>query len=259
MTTLRRYSGLFYAAVSIGCVLLIWELSTAGQPEGAYFPTPQQVVIAFRKVWDEGYLDAPLASSLLISMKRLMAGWILSLLIGLLVGFAMYFSRVVQAIVLPWLAFYRPLPPLAYLSLIVLWLGIDEKSKIVLLILAGLPPALIGTLTALESVRQERVEAARSIGLNRLKMIRLIYLPSIGPSFLMNARVAFGACFAALIGAEMIASSSGLAWMVIAATNRSALDVALVGVLVMAAIALVFDFVLLRLQHALVPWAVHEQ
>jgi taurine transport system permease protein len=259
MTTLRKFSGLLYAAVSIGSVLVLWELSTAGQSDGAYFPTPQQVVRAFRSVWNEGYLDATLTSSLLISMKRLLAGWMLSLLLGLVIGYAMYFNRVVQAIVLPWLAFYRPLPPLAYLSLIVLWLGIDETSKIVLLILAGLPPALIGTLTALESVRQERVEAARSIGLSRTKMIRLIYLPSIAPSFLMNARVAFGACFAALIGAEMIASSSGLAWMVIAATNRSALDVAIVGVFVMAAIALVFDYALLRLQHALVPWAVHEQ
>ncbi|MGE0237642.1 MAG: ABC transporter permease [Parvibaculaceae bacterium] len=252
-------SGAALAVISLGSVLALWQIATSGQNAHALFPSPGRVAAAFVDVVQNGYLGAPLAASVAISLQRLIIGWVLCLSIGVALGFAMHFNRIVRESVLPWLAFYRPLPPLAYLSLLVLWLGVGETSKVVLLVLAGLPPLIIGTYTSLAGVREERVQGARSIGLSPWQMVRLIYAPSVAPAVLVSARIAFGACFAALIGAEMIASSSGVAWMIIAATNRSAIDVVIVGVVIMAAIALVFDYALRRAQQVLVPWAAHEQ
>lgn len=257
----RHLSGPFYTALSLGLVLLAWSLFTSGRVTGAHtlFPAPGQVAETITDIWAHGYLGASLGGSVAISLQRLLSGWILCLALGGVLGVAMHFNRVVCEAMQPWLAFYRPLPPLAYLSLLVLWLGVGETSKVVLLVLAGLPVVIIGTHTAMSAVKAERIQSGQSFGLDFPQMLRLVYLPSIGPSFLVNARVAFGACFAALIGAEMIASSSGVSWMIIAATNRGAIDVAVAGIAVMAAIALVFDYALRRVQTLLLPWAAHEQ
>lgn len=259
----RRGIALLYGpaggAVSICAVLAIWQFSTAGPAGGGFFPSPRDVVAAFADVVRNGYIGASLGGSIAISMKRLLAGWLLCLALGAAGGFAMHFSRTTRDVLMPWLAFYRPLPPLAYLSLLVLWLGVGEVSKVVLLVMAGLPPVVIGTMTVLGAVKEERIQGARSAGLGPWQLVTLVYAPSVAPAFMVSARIAFGACFAALIGAEMIASSSGIAWMIIAATNRGAIDVALVGVITMATLALALDLLLRRIQTALVPWAVHEQ
>lgn len=245
-------------AISLGAVAILWFLFTGGEGAGL-FPSPAAVAAAFVRVLEEGYLGASLGESLRVSLGRLLAGWGICVTAGVLAGFAMNRWAVLRDMATPWLAFYRPLPPLAYLSLIVLWLGVGEGSKITLLVLAGLPPVMIGTMTALQAVRQDRREALLSMGAGpRLVFLHLL-LPTALPAILVNARIAFGACFAALIGAEMIAANSGVAWMVIAATNRGAVDVALVGVLTMSALALAADFLLRRLQHRLAPWTAHEQ
>ncbi len=247
------------AAISFSLVIVMWFLLTRNATGAALFPSPEQVAAAFQRIVREGYLGSPLGESIKISLQRIALGWSVCILLGVILGFAMNASAVVRDAVMPWLAFYRPLPPLAYLSLIVLWLGVGETSKITLLVLAGLPPVMIGTMTALQAVRPERVEAFRSMGVGPWQTLAQLYFPTALPAILVSVRISFGACFAALIGAEMIASESGIAWMVIAATNRGATDVAMVGVLLMSAIALAVDMALRLLQTHLVPWTKHEQ
>lgn len=247
------------AAISFTALFALWFFLTWGRAGGGLFPSPGQVVGAAVEIWRNGYLGTTLGQSLAISLQRIAVGWSICVALGVVLGFAMNASAGVRNAIMPWLAFYRPLPPLAYLSLIVLWLGVGELSKTTLLIMAGLPPVMIGALTALQAVRNERVEAFRSMGVGPWRTLVSLYLPTALPAILVSSRIAFGACFAALIGAEMIAANSGIAWMVIAATNRGAVDVALVGVLMMSAIALIVDLALRKLQDRLAPWTKHEQ
>lgn len=247
------------AMLSFAVVFALWFFLTLNQSGAGTFPSPSQVLAAFGRVAREGYLGAALGESIAISFRRIAVGWGICVVLGIGLGFAMNTSRFARDSIMPWLAFYRPLPPLAYLSLIVLWFGVGETSKTALLILAGLPPVMIGTMTGLHGVRQERLEAFRSIGVGPWRTQTQLYLPTALPAILISLRIAFGACFAALIGAEMIAANSGVAWMVIAATNRGAVDVALVGVLMMSAIALAVDLALRLIQNRLVPWVAHEQ
>lgn len=244
-----------YSVATIVVLLALWFAVTAGgMVPASSLPGPAGVWEAFRSWVRDGYQDASFMSSLSISMMRLALGWLLAVLIGAAIGLLSGINPYAHAIIDPWIELYRAVPPLAYVSLLVLWLGVGEGSKIVLLILSGLPPVAVATSAAVRGVRRERVEASLSLGVGRVDLLRYVVGPSVLPSILTGARVAFGYSFAALIGAEIIAAKSGIAWVVITATNKGDLPTVIAGVLIMGVIAFVIDRGLRVLQLRLTPW-----
>jgi taurine transport system permease protein len=154
----------------------------------------------------------------------------------------------------PLIEFYRPIPPLAYLPLIVIWCGIGELSKVLLIYLAIFAPIAIATATGVRTVDPTRLRAAQSLGATRAQLIRHVILPSALPDILTGVRIGLGVGWSTLVAAELIAATSGLGFMVQSAAQFLVTDVVVLGILVIALIAFAMEMGLRALQHKLVPW-----
>jgi taurine transport system permease protein len=163
-------------------------------------------------------------------------------------------NQVLKALVDPLIEFYRPIPPLAYLPLIVIWFGIGEVSKVLLIFLAIFAPVVVATTAGVLAVDPIRVRVAQSLGASRLQVVRFVVLPSALPTIMTGIRIALGAGWSTLVAAELIAATRGLGFMIQSASQFLATDLVVGGILIIALVAFLFEIVLRRLQRHLSPW-----
>lgn len=245
-----------YSIASITVVGIAWWVVTAVQIFPAVLlPSPGAVWQDFVSVSTTGYNGSSIWINLEISLSRLAVGFAFVILIGVPLGLLMGRNRVIKGILDPLLEFYRPLPALAYMSLLIIWFGIGETSKVIVLALAGLPPVIVTTAAAARSVRIERIEGARSLGLRGFSLFRYVIAPSCLPDILTGIRVGFGLSFAAIVAAELLASTSGIGWMVWNASEYAVSTVVIIGIVLMGIIGVLVDWALSSLRKRLVPWA----
>lgn len=236
-------------------VLALWYLAThRGWVKPLFLPAPDAVWGQFVEVWSEGFADATLAAHIGWSALRVFGAFSLAVLTALPVGIMMGVNRVARGIFDPLVEFYRPLPPLAYLPLVVIWLGIDESSKIVLIYLAMFAPLALSARAGVKSVAIEQIHAAYSMGATRGQVLRHVIMPAALPEMLTGMRIAIGFGWTTLVAAEMVAATAGLGFMVLSASKFMATDVVIMGIFVIGAIALTFDLGMRWLERRLVPW-----
>ncbi|AZO65280.1 MULTISPECIES: ABC transporter permease subunit [unclassified Mesorhizobium] len=254
-----RVSARVVSTVTILAVLAAWALSARLQLVSPVFlPSPAAVWIKFIAVVRDGFVDATLVQHIVASLGRVFAALVAAIIVGVPVGLAIGTSVIGRGIFDPLLEFLRPIPPLAYLPLVIIWFGIGEPSKILVIAIAMLAPVALSTASGVRGVSQERVNAARSLGATRAQVIRHVILPSALPSILTGLRIALGAGWSTLVAAELVAATRGLGFMIQSAAQFLVTDVVVMGILVIAAIAFVLEFIIRRLERALVPWAGRE-
>ena len=163
-------------------------------------------------------------------------------------------NRVARGVFDPLVEFYRPLPPLAYLPLVVIWMGIGEGSKILLIYLAMFAPLALSARAGVKSVAIASIHAAYSMGASRGQVLRQVIMPAALPEILTGMRIAIGFGWTTLVAAEMVAATAGLGFMVLTASKFMATDVVIMGILVIGALALLFDLGMRWLERKLVPW-----
>lgn len=237
-------------------VLLLWSVATTlGWIKPLFLPTPRAtldaLIIAIQGNTQGG---TPLAEHVEISILRVLSAFVLAVVTAVPIGIAMGTSRIVRGIVDPLIEFYRPLPPLAYLPLIVIWLGIDESAKITLIFLACFAPLAMASKAGVRSVAIEQINAARSLGATRWQVIRLVVLPAALPEILTGMRIAIGFGWTTLVAAEMVAATAGLGQMVLNASNFLRTDIVIMGIIVIGILAYCFDALMRRLEKAMTPW-----
>lgn len=249
----RGFSPIGAASVIIG-LLLMYGLASSGLFSEILLPRPVEIWHVAVMLATDGYAGRSFWQSYAVSMLRVAAGFGTAVVLGSITGVAMGLSRPIRGLLYPVVEIYRPLPALAYYSLLVLVLGTGEASKIAVLALGGLPPVILAAMDATLSVRRERVEGARSLGLSRWQVIRIVVLPSCLADILTGARIGFGLSFTTLVAAEMIAATSGLGWMVYQASQYAESAIVIVGLIVMGFTGVVVDAAFRSIQRRLVPW-----
>ena len=255
----RGVSARAVSAVTILAVLAAWTLAARLQLVSPVFlPSPAAVWAKFVSVARDGFVDATLVQHIAASLGRVFAALVAALLVGVPVGLAIGISTIGRGIFDPLLEFLRPIPPLAYLPLVVIWFGIGEPSKILVITIAMLAPVALSTASGVRGVSQERINAARSLGATRIQLVRHVILPSALPSILTGLRIALGAGWSTLVAAELVAATRGLGFMIQSAAQFLVTDVVVMGILVIAAIAFVLEFIIRRIERVLVPWAGRE-
>mgnify|MGYP001184920190 CR=1 FL=1 len=242
-------------AISISAFLLLWWYATAQLwVEPLLLPSPQDVLGRAQAIWQSGYMDASLGQHLAASLGRMGLALLLAIVVAIPLGIAMGRSLWVKGLLDPFIEFYRPIPPLAYLPLIVIWCGIGELSKVLLIFLAIFAPLLIATATAVRQVDPARIRAAQSLGASRSQLIRHVIIPSALPEMLTGIRIGLGVGWSTLVAAELIAATEGLGFMVQSAAQFLVTDVVLVGIFLIALIAFALELGLRALQRKWVPW-----
>jgi taurine transport system permease protein len=244
------------SVATIVIILATWHAVTAASVYPDFvLPSPGQVFNAFTTTVSNGYGGQSLGKHFSATMSRVGIAYVLACVSGTFLGLAMGMFGKVRATFDPFIEFYRPLPPLAYLVLLIIWLGVGELSKIILLYLTALPPITIGAAAAVKSVRVERINGASSLGANRWQVFRYVILPSCLPGIFTGMRISFAWTYGTVVAAEMIAANSGLGWMVLHAQRYLRTDVIFMTIFLMAFTGIVLEQMLRWAQAKFVPWA----
>lgn len=253
---LNNYRYITFITVLI--IITLWFASTnLHWIDTRIFPTPQTTWRAFASIFSEGYKNHTLIEHLFSSMQRLFLAFALAAVTGIVLGLASGFSVGIRAALDPLMEFYRPLPPLAYYALLVLWMGIGNESKVALLYLACLAPIYIACASAVRGVSPLYLQGAATIGANKRQVFFHVILPSCLPEIFTGLRTAIGVGYTTVVSAEMVAATSGIGWMVLDASNYLRNDIVFVGIIVMSVTGIVIDQVLRFLERKIVPWKGH--
>ncbi|EIY5114747.1 taurine ABC transporter permease TauC [Klebsiella quasipneumoniae] len=244
------------SVATLAVLLAVWWAVAALQLISPLFlPPPGQVLQKLITIaGSQGFMDATLWQHLAASLTRIVIALLAAVLIGVPVGIAMGLNSTVRGILDPLIELYRPVPPLAYLPLMVIWFGIGETSKILLIYLAIFAPVAMSALAGVKSAQQVRIRAARSLGASRAQVLWLVILPGALPEILTGLRIGLGVGWSTLVAAELIAATRGLGFMVQSAGEFLATDVVLAGIAVIAIIAFLLELGLRALQRRLTPW-----
>ena len=247
------------AAVSITVlsIFLLWYfLSTYTDISPMILPTPCAVWRSFWEVLQEGYGPDGynLLSHFIGSMKRMLTAFVLIVFTAIPIGLICGRYRMISNFLNPIIVFYRPLPPLAYYTLLVLWMGIGENSKIMLLYLAGFAPLYIACVSGVGKVKNEYIVGAEMLGANKYQVFFHVILPAVLPDIFSGIRIAVGVEYTTLVAAEMVAAKTGLGWMVLDASKWLRSDIVFMGVIIMGITGILINSFMLSIEAKVVHW-----
>jgi len=249
---------------SFGVLLLVWFAITAplvgGKPLVAplFLPSPLSVADTFMTLMKNGYQGKSLAYHLGISLFRFGVGFAITVLVAVPIGLWMGMNETIKAVLDPPIEITRPMPKLALLPLLIIWFGIGEVAKIVIIVLALFPILSISAMQAVRGVGRRKVQAAMALGASRAMIFRRVIFPASLPGIFTSIRVSIGIGVTMLVGAEMIATTAGIAWMAMSASDFLLTNVVIVGALIMAVLGYGLDLIARALEDRVVHWGGKE-
>lgn len=243
------------SVVTTVVLIALWFVVTdMGWIKPLFLPTPQAVWGKFVLANTEGVANSTLLEHTAWSLMRVFGAFFLSCVTAIPIGILMGTNRIMRGIFDPPIEFYRPLPPLAYLPLMIIWFGIGELSKILLIFLAIFAPMAISARAGVRSVGIEQIHAAYAMGASRMQIIRHVILPAATPEILTGMRIGIGFGWTTLVAAEMVAATRGLGFMVLNAAQYLQSDTVIMGIVVIGIFAFAFDLLMRYGERVLVPW-----
>ena len=221
-------------AVTFG--LLAWQL-VALFTSPLFLPSP----VAVWNAAVEMAIDGSLLQSVLASAGRIGAGWLLGVAIGVPLGLFMGRFVIVQRAFEPYIEFFRFIPPVAFVTLAVIWLGPGEITKIALIFYTTIFIVTLNTIAGVNAVNPLRLQASRSLGSTALQEMSTVIVPSAVPYMVTGARIAMGNSFLTVVAAEMVSAQEGLGAMIWTARNFARTDWVFVGIIALGLLGFVFD------------------
>ncbi|AVP55170.1 taurine ABC transporter permease [Clostridium tetani] len=236
-------------------ILLIWFMaSTLGWVDPKLIPSPKSVWTALIDIMQNGYKNYTLLQHLGASIERLVVAFFSAVIIATPLGLASGYNSKIRALLEPIIEFYRPLPPLAYYTLLVLWLGIENESKIALLFLACFAPIYISCVSAVIKIKEDYINSAYTVGANKWQVFIYVIFPACLPDIFTGLRTALGVAYTTLVSAEMVAAKSGIGWMVLDASRYLRSDIIFLGIIIMGITGILLDKSIQFIENKVVPW-----
>lgn len=233
---------------------IFFEPATGFRMARLYLPAPEVTSNRFLQLNEEGYRNFTLLEHTVASLQRVLFGFFFGALVGIPLGYAMGLTNWARGWFDPIVEFMRPVPPLALIPLMIIWFGIGEKSKIILLFLAALWIMAIAARSGVSGVAIAKVHAAYSLGASKWQILRNVIIPNSLPEIFTGARVAMGVCWGTVVAAELVAAEKGLGMMIMVASKFQLTDIVIVGIILIGIIGFLIDVVIRWLEAWLVPW-----
>lgn len=252
---MRQRSLPLISAAAVAAALLGWyvigELAVVNP---VFVPPPGEVLQTTRELLVDGYRNVSLVDHIAISLGRALLAFTIAALTGIPIGLMMGMSPTFNAVLDPFVQFLRPLPKLALIPLVVVWFGIGELSKFLLIYLGTVLTIIVASAAAVISVPEGRIRAALSLGASRPQLFRYVILPNALPELFTGVRVGIGIGWTTLIAAEMIAATSGIGWMVLNASSYLRTDIVMLGILILGTTGYLLDLSILAVQRYWIHW-----
>ncbi len=247
-------SGLISFSTTIVIVALWFLVTESGWVKPLFLPSPLAVWDKFMLAMTDGVSNSTLIEHTLASIGRVFGAFLLALVTAVPIGILMGVNRVVRGLFDPIIEFYRPLPPLAYLPLVIIWLGIGEFPKVFLIYLAIFAPMAIAARAGVRSVSTEQIHAAYAMGATRGQVISQVIMKAALPEIFTGMRIGIGVGWTTLVAAEMVAANRGLGFMVLNAAENLESDTVIMGIFIIGIFAFAFDLLIRYLDKVLIPW-----
>lgn len=250
----RASARFFYTALRYVPLLgffLIWELVSRSDPSLArLLPAPTQVLAAAIQLIQMGELQ----QDVLASLKRVGVALFFACLIGFPLGAALGASRAFLWLFEPIVNFFRPIPPLAWIPLSIVWLGIGDAQNEFIIFLGAFFPIILNTMQGVRDVDAQLIRASQTLGAGRLAIVFTVILPSALSSMFVGFRVGLGIAWMALVAGELVAATSGLGFLISKGRLLFRSDFIIVGMVMIGIIGLLLDAGIRLLQHFVMPW-----
>jgi ABC-type nitrate/sulfonate/bicarbonate transport system permease component len=236
---------------SILTVLAVYTIvSNSGIVNSTLIPPPQTVAQTAVTLWTEENLPA----DVLTSLGRVLAGYTIGVTIAILLGALMGWFWLVDAVFDPIVELIRPVPPLAYIPLMILWFGIDETPKIMVISIGAFVSCVINVVAGVKNTPLVYIEAARTMGAKNRDLFFSIAIPAASPYILTGMRVGLATAWAILVASELIAAQRGLGFMMTNARRFVRTDSIIVGIICIGLLAFIMDRIIRYLSQRMTSW-----
>ncbi|MDR1533605.1 MAG: ABC transporter permease [Planctomycetota bacterium] len=241
-------------AASIGCFLLLWLALTRHTGLGELIPGPDVVLAAlfkglFGKVGRHGILVHAG-----YSLARVLAGFAIGGAAGVVIGLSMGWSRFAEAVFQPLYRVVRPIPPIAWIPISIIWFGLGESAKVFLIFLASFANVTLNAWSGARDADRQLIGAARMLGANQRQIFLTIVLPSAVPQIFAGLQVAMSNSWATVLAAEMVRSSEGLGWMIVTGMSNNDIVQILSGIVAIGVVGFVLSVAMRKAEALLCRW-----
>lgn len=247
----EKYSLFTISAISIVVFVGIWELATRfGLIDPIFLPSPSAVFERAVRTFENGALVA----NVLASTRRVMVGFLMSVLVSIPLGLVLGTSRRACAVFDPIISLLRPLPSMSWIPLSLLWFGITETQKYSIVFMGTIAPALLYVIDATRNVDNVLILAARNMGASRIQVMWHVILPASLSQIIIGFKIILGLAWTCVISAELIAAKEGLGFMIMNGKEFFQTDTVVLGMVLISLTVLVFDAVLRRVERRILAW-----
>ena len=251
----RETPTVIISILSVLALILLWiGISMSGWLTPGYLPTPAEMGTELKLLFVSGYKGISVWQHIGISLFRTLTGFILGIAVGIPLGLITGYSRVGSAMVSPIMAFIRPIPPIAFIPMVVLYFGLGEVGKVVLIFWTAFNYVHVNAHAGAAHVPIAYLRAAQSIGLTRSQTFFRVILPSAIPQIFTGLKVAMALSWAVVVAAELTGAQSGLGFMISDAAQTFRIPVVFIGIGLIGAIGLLLNVVLNVTESSLVHW-----
>jgi NitT/TauT family transport system permease protein/taurine transport system permease protein len=238
-----RTRRLVTGAIGIAVLLAAWEIAAVIANDAVTLPTVQQTVHAFVYYFNHPYPSQakPLWYDLVVSLRRILLGFVVGVVGGVALGAAMSGIRVIRDAIDPIIELVRPLPPLAFIPALIVWFGIGELPKELLIVFGVIPIMTIATVAALDEVPEDLRLAARTLGASRRYTLLHVQLRAALPGILIGMRISMAGAWTSIVAVEMLAATSGVGYLISQAGDFLNMSIVFAGIITIAVIGLLLD------------------
>lgn len=239
------------SVILVVALLALWlGMAFAGNLNTVLMPEPWTVW----KTFVAKVTDFSLFRELGISLLRVLKGYIISSALGTVLGILIGLSKHMQRLTDLLIQIIRPIPPIAWIPLVILWMGIGEGSKVFLIFLGGFFNVLLNVIDGVRYTDKKLLEVASVMETPKKKYIFQLVIPAAMPNILTGLRIALGSCWTCVVAAELVASTSGIGYMISNARNFGQMDVVIVGMLSIGVVGKLMDVILKVIEKRVLSW-----
>ena len=232
-------------------IIIIWcVLTNYGNINSILLPTPQMIVSTFLKKCQEGVLLSELAVSISRVLKGYLCAVVAGICLGVVIGLSEHMYRITKVII----QILKPIPPIAWIPLVILWMGIGEWSKVFLIFLGGFFAVLLNVVDGIRYIDPQLIEVSYAAESPRFKYIFQLVIPAAMPCIFTGLKVALGTSWSCVVAAELVAASNGIGYMISNARNFGQMDVVIIGMLSIGIVGKCMDEILKWLERKVLAW-----
>jgi NitT/TauT family transport system permease protein/sulfonate transport system permease protein len=251
-----KFEKMFWAIISLSLLVVIWNFASGLASTRGLLPNPGEVFLFIIKSVYEPVGRYTVWGHILWSLSRVMVGFWLAVIVGILLGIVMAWTKTGEAIIKPFYLMIRPIPAIAWIPLAILWLGIGEEPKYFIIFIGTLLIVMTNTADGVRSVDKNLLGAARMLGAKENQLFTKVVLPSAVPQIFAGLQVGLGVSWATMVAAEMVRSAEGVGWIIIMGQESVNMTQIFGGIILIGIVGLILVTAMRGVESKLCAWSI---